>query len=215
MRFHSNRDRPQHLGPFALERLARAADAPDSSGTMPPEVNAAASDASIIDSAREYSGLFATLLEGPIAPARAPIPADPVKRAENLKAAAYFLDASVVGCCEIKPDDWLGAMPQQYTHALVFLIEFGREPEPGEPGDLWIRGTNIARTDVRCAELAAILAGYVRSMGYSASGHFADTGALDLARLAVRAGVVRIDADGALAAPFLRRGFRISEQLNG
>jgi reductive dehalogenase len=209
MRFHSNRDRAQHLGPFALERLARAADAPDSTGTMPPEVNAAASDASIIDSAREYSGLFAALLEGPIAPAHAPIPADPVKRAENLKAAAYFLDASVVGCCEIKPDDWPGAMRQPYTHALVFLIEFGREPEAGEPGDLWIRGTNIARTDVRCAELAAILAGYIRSMGYSASGHFADTGALDLARLAVRAGIVRIDADGALAAPFLRRGFRI------
>jgi reductive dehalogenase len=154
-------------------------------------------------------GLFAKLLEGPIAPARAPIITDPVKRAENLKAAAYSLDASIVGCCKIKPSDQIGTTPHEHTHALVFLVEFGREPQSGEPGDLWIRGTNVPRTDVRCAELAAILAGYVRWLGYSARGHFADATALDLCRLAVRAGIGQINAGGVLKAPFLVRGFRI------
>lgn len=208
MCLYSNRNRPNHLGPLALERLARAADAPDVTGSLSLEPHVA-SEASIIDSTREYSELFATLLDGSIAPAQAPITADPVKRAENLKAAAYFLDASMVGCCAIKSDDWSGGTPGEHTHALVFLIEFGREPRPGEPGDIWIRGTNIARTDVRCAELAAILAGYVRCMGHRARGHFADATALDLARLAVRAGIGLVDASGALTAPFLRRGFRI------
>jgi reductive dehalogenase len=208
MRFYSNRHRPHHLGPLALERLERATDAPDSSGSMPLEPNACG-QGSIVDATKEYSALFATLLDGPIANGRAPVTDDPVKRAENLKASAYFMDATIVGCCEIRTSDWTGQILEQHTHALVFLIEFGREPLPGEPGDSWIRGSNIARTDVRCAELSAILAGYIRWLGYGAQGHFAGATGLDLARLAVRAGIGMVDEDGALNAPFLRRGFRI------
>ena len=214
MRLYSNRDRPPHLGTFAVERLARDVDAPDRGGRLPPEASPE-SPASIGDSLREYSQLFASLLQGAIAPAPASITDDPVKRAENLKAAAYFLDASLVGCCEIKANDWLGPTSPAHVHALVFLIEFGREPQPGEPGDQWIRGTNGARTNVRCAELAAVLAGYIRWLGYAASGHFADATELDLARLAVRAGLCQVDADGALQAPFLRRGFRIGAISTG
>jgi hypothetical protein len=63
-------------------------------------------------------------------------------------------DATLAGVCKIEESDWLTAQHPPHTHAFVFLIEFGREPKPGEPGAEWIRGTNALRTDVRCAEVA-------------------------------------------------------------
>jgi hypothetical protein len=36
-----------------------------------------------------------------VAAARAPVPDDPPARARNLKASAYFLDATLAGVCRI------------------------------------------------------------------------------------------------------------------
>lgn len=105
--------------------------------------------------------------------------------------------------------DWSGAEPPAHTHAFVFLIEFGRAPKAGEPGTEWISGTNVARTDLRCTELAVVITGYVRALGWSARGHVAGDGQeVDIERLAQRAGVVTA-VDGVLAMPFSKRGFRI------
>jgi reductive dehalogenase len=194
-----------------MERLARAADADhaaDERGVLAAEPNVD-SEHGITPALKEYSQLFASLLEREPASARAPVPDDPFKRAENLKASAYFLDATLVGCCELHAKDWLAGEPPGHTHALVVLIEFAREPAPGEPGDLWIRGTNIARCDMRAAEIVAVLAGYVRQLGFEARGHCNDNTLVNLAALAVRAGLARPDEAGALRAPFLQRGFRI------
>jgi len=81
---------------------------------------------------------------------------------------------------------------------------------PGEPGADWLRGTNAARTDLRCAELAVVLAGYIRALGWPARGHVHGSTQVDLAALAQRAGVAVAQAGGVLAMPFLRRGFRIA-----
>ena len=209
MRIYSNRERPQHLGSYALERLKRSALALAADGVLPSEPHTA-SKHSILESLREYSALFATLIEGTPAPGRAPVPDDPARRAENLKASAYFLDATLAGCCAIEAGDWLTDGHPSHTHALVILVEFGREPQPGEPASDWIRGTNIERTDVRVCEIAAILAGYVRWLGHDTRGHFAGNTQIRLEKLAIRAGLARPDADGVLRAPFLERGFRIA-----
>ncbi len=208
MRIFSNRDRPQHLGAFALERLPRDTDVVAAGGAFAGEPNAA-SVHSISESAQEYIRLFSTLLDGAPAKSRAPVPDDEVTRSENLKATAYFLDATLVGCCRIVDTDWLTANTSVHTHALVFLVEFAREPAPGEPGDAWIRGTNILRTDVRASEIAATIAGYVRWLGYSARGHFLGDSQIELSKLADRSGIARADGDGVLKAPFLMRGFRV------
>jgi ferredoxin len=147
-------------------------------------------------------------LDGEVAPARAPVPEDPLARARNLKASAYFLDATLAGVCRIEDSDWLAAQHPDHAHAFVFLVEFGREPKPGEPGADWIRGTNAARTDVRCAEVAVVLAGYVRTLGWPARGHVAGASLVSIERLAQRAGVAK-DVDGMLKAPLLGRGFRL------
>ena len=213
MRLHSHRDRPFHLGPLALERLARAShdDLPGPPGTTAPHVDQPtdahqASADSIAAVYPEYFTLFSRFLDGPVASATAPIPDDPVVRADNLKASAYFLDATIAGCCVLAPED--GA-PAGHTHAFAFVIEFGREPGMDDPGAAWIRGTNVARTDLRAVELAVILSGYLRWMGFEARGHAHGAAQLDIGSIGLRAGVVRAGTDGLLEAPYLTRGFRL------
>jgi ferredoxin len=206
-RLYSNRDRPFDLGPLPLERVPRDAGAPNRDARQPADASAAA-PGSIAAALPEYRELFSKHLDGEIARARAPVPDDLQRRAQNLRASAYFLDVTLAGGCRIEAGDWTTAERPAHTHAFVFLIEFGREPDPGDAGEAWIRGTNAAKTDLRCAEVAVVMAGYVRALGFRARGHFAGDAQVRLERLAQRAGLA-MAKDGVLAAPFLSRGFRI------
>ncbi len=215
-RLFSNRDRPFHLGVLPTERLPREAAQPIAGVRQPTDASQAGADG-LLGALPEYRALFDRHLDGAIAPARAPVPDDLVARACNLKASAYFLDATLAGICDLQPQDWLDADHPRHRQAFVFLVEFRREPLPDEPGAEWIRGTHAGRTDLRCAEIAVVMAGYIRALGWSARGHVAmdtaDAAArrtqVDLAALAQRAGVAKA-VDGVLAMPFSRRGFRIA-----
>jgi len=209
-RRHSNSERPFHLGPLPTERLARERAAPILAASQPGDA-AAPGDAAIAAVFPPYRELFLSLLDGVAAPQPGQVPADLEARANNLKASAYFLDATSAGVCELEPSDWTTAPASAATHALVFLVEFGPEPAPGAPGWSWIAGSNAAWTDLRCAETAVVLAGYLRALGYAARGHVALDQNLMIERLAQRAGVARASADGGqLRAPMVRRGFRIA-----
>ena len=215
-RLFSNRDRPFDLGLLPTELLPREAAEPVAGVRQPADAAQAGSDA-MLGALPEYRALFDQHLDGVIATARAPVPDDLVARARNLKASAYFLDATLAGSCELQSQDWLDADHPPHSHAFVFLVEFSREPQPGEPGAEWIRGTHAERTDLRCAEIAVVMAGYIRALGWSARGHVAcDTVGevarrtqVDLAALAQRAGVAKA-VDGMLAMPFTGRGFRVA-----
>jgi len=206
-RLFSNRDRPFDLGPLPAELLPRDPAAPIHGSRMPGDGAGPHAD-SILAAIPEYRELCAKYLDGEVAKARAPVPDDPLVRARNLKASAYFLDVTLTGVCRIDRSDWTATEHPAHTHAFAFLIEFGREPKAGEAGDTWIRGTNAARTDLRCAEVAVVLAGYLRALGWAARGHVAGDALVSIERLAQRAGVAK-DASGTLRAPFLKRGFRL------
>ena len=206
-RLFSNRERPFDMGVLPTELLARAPSAPAVDSRMPADVHEEGSR-SIGPALREHFDFCLRYLDGEMAPARAPVPEDPVARAKNLKASAYFLDATLAGVCRIRDEDWLAKDHPAHTHAFVFLVEFGREPRPGEPGAEWILGTNALRTDLRCAEVAVVLAGYVRLLGWPARGHVAGATLVSIERLAQRAGVAK-DAGGTLKAPLMERGFRL------
>lgn len=206
-RLFSNRDRPFDMGVLPTELLARDAGAAIADACMPSDATQPSAD-SIAPAIPEYRALCAQYLDGETAPARAPVPEDPLTRARNLKASAYFLDATLAGVCRIDPSDWTVASPPAHTHAFAFLIEFGREPKAGDPGVAWILGTNAARTDLRCAELAVVLAGYVRGLGWPARGHVAGDAWIAIERLAQRAGVAK-EVNGVLQAPLMTRGFRL------
>jgi ferredoxin len=203
-RIHSNHDRPVHLGPLPVERLLRDPDAPALPAAQPMDAHPAGPD-SVADALLEYIGVAAALFDGPVAAKTAPLLADPIRLSEQFKAAAVFLDATLAGVCRVAPDD--GARTG-HTHALVFAVEFGRDPTPDEPGADWVRGTHAARSDLRCAEVAAVLAGYFRALGWPATAHVHGHTTLDLSVLAQRAGIARA-VNGVLALPFSRRGFRV------
>jgi ferredoxin len=206
-RLFSNRERPYDMGVLPTELLGRDPNAAVLDSCSPGDVNVPDAE-SILAAIPEYRELCVRFFDGEVAPRRAPVPDDPLTRARNLKASAYFLDATLAGVCKMEPSDWLAAEHPSHTHAFVFLVEFGREPKPGEPGAGWIRGTNAARTDVRCAEVAVVLAGYLRTLGWSARGNIAGETMVRIERLAQRAGVAK-DVNGALKAPLIQRGFRL------
>jgi ferredoxin len=206
-RLFSNRDRPYDMGVLPTELLARDPAAPIVDSRMPLDL-AGRHENSIAPALQEYLDFCVKYFEGEMAAARAPVPDDPLTRARNLKASSYFLDATLAGACKIEEGDWLTAQHPAHTHAFVFLVEFGREPKAGEPGAEWILGTNSLRTDVRCAEVAVVLSGYVRVLGWPARGHVAGQTLVSIERLAQRAGVAK-DVNGTLKAPLMQRGFRL------
>jgi ferredoxin len=206
-RLFSNRERPYDMGVLPTELLARDPHAWIGDARLPQDVNVPEKD-SILAAIPEYRELCARFFDGEVAPKRAPVPDDPLARGRNLKASAYFLDATLAGVCLVEELDWINPSHPPHTHAFVFLVEFGREPKQGEPAAEWIRGTNAARTDVRCAEVAVVLAGYVRTLGWSARAHIAGEALVSIERLAQRAGVAK-SINGVLKAPLIERGFRL------
>jgi ferredoxin len=196
------------MGDLPTELLERDAHAPEHQAASPRDKNPAGPN-SINEALSAYQALFEKYLEGETAFARAPLPDDLSLRSKNLKACAYFLDATLAGVCAIDAMDGLPQSPLKHTHALVFLVEFSREPKSDESGAAWLHGSNKARTDARATEVAVVLAGYVRALGYSARGHVTGNTHLNLEALAQRAGIARCEG-GVLQMPFLRRGFAIA-----
>ncbi|MFN8721182.1 MAG: 2Fe-2S iron-sulfur cluster-binding protein [Rhodospirillales bacterium] len=106
MRLFSTRDRPVHLGPYPLERLARTDATPDLSG-LPPmrasDFDASGDTGTIAGAIGLFIGMLDAIREGSVATKRAPIPDDPAERTRHLKAAAHFFDATQVGVCRLLP----------------------------------------------------------------------------------------------------------------
>ncbi len=79
-----------------------------------------------------YQTLFEQNLDGEKASACAPLPENLSVRSKNLKASAYFLDATLAGVCALESTDFISGYPK-HTHALIILVEFSREPKSEEP----------------------------------------------------------------------------------
>lgn len=220
MRIFSHKNRPAHLGPYPLERLPRSDRPAEFQGQRNEEaltIEDESNPNAIGNAMREYINIMDRMREGPVAAATAPIPDDPVERANHLKAACYFLDASMAGTCRIpksailanpvvnhslteamKRDYGVGSAqnamseisvregreawawaqealnkPFEHTHAIVILLGYDREPDPEEPGAEWIVGTQPQRAALRTAEVAAVIANYLRFLGYEARTHTA------------------------------------------
>ncbi|MDP4835715.1 MAG: Fe-S protein, partial [Burkholderiales bacterium] len=95
-RLFSNRSRHFDMGDLPTELLARDAHAPEHPAASPKDKNPAGPN-SINEALSAYQALFEKYLEGETAIARAPLPEDLSLRSKNLKAFAYFLDATLAG----------------------------------------------------------------------------------------------------------------------
>ncbi|MCM2562630.1 2Fe-2S iron-sulfur cluster-binding protein [Lutimaribacter sp. EGI FJ00015] len=109
MRLFSTRNRPLHLGPYPVDRLKRGA-MPDLSGVphaTPVGFERPDDPASIVNAMRDAQAMLDVLRTGAANPARSEIPADPVERANHLKAFAHFCDADMAGVARIPKLAWL------------------------------------------------------------------------------------------------------------
>ena len=249
MRLFSYRDRPVHLGPYPLERLARASAA--RLERVPPTTALGfdlADPLSMAHAMARTIGMFDVVRDGVVAPERAEIPDDPAERTRHLKAAGTFFDASMIGACALPVEALLErplrnpqvgeiaaelerSQPRSFaagmdmiladviesaraehgpvTHhrtALVVLVEYPRDPRPGEPGCDWIHGTQAHRAAVLSAQTAVVLASYLRLLGFEARSHTATCSEVCLNRLAVAAGLVHED----LCNPYLGRRYGLA-----
>ncbi len=100
IRLISDKNRPVHMGPYPLERLARAKVMPDLA-KVPPftplEFRRPEAPASIVNAMGEYQAMMDAIRDGLVNKARAVCPEDPAERANHLKAFGYFSDAAMVG----------------------------------------------------------------------------------------------------------------------
>ena len=96
-RLFSHRDRAVHLGPFPMERLQRVAEAPTLRARAREGLAIAQPDRpeSLANAMIEYVDVMDRMREGPVAPNKAPVPRGSAERANHMKAACYYLDASM------------------------------------------------------------------------------------------------------------------------
>ncbi|GGH34241.1 reductive dehalogenase [Cribrihabitans marinus] len=96
-----------------------------------------------------------------------------------------------------------------HSHAIVFLYEHHRDPDPDEPGSDWILDAQDHRACLRATETAVVIANYIRLLGRDARAHTPTSTDVDLNRLVVAAGLATAE-DGALVAPWLGTRFGLA-----
>ncbi len=236
MKYFSNRNRPFHMGPFPLEKLARTAEEPRLQDIQPESALdfSKHSQESVAHAIARFLAMLDTVRDGAVGPHEAEIPSDPSERSCHFKAASYYFDASMVGIAQLKQchflkhsrrnpmidgirqeleegqpvtyaagvdaiyADTLAAARQKlgpidnHDYAIVMLVEYTRDPDPGEKGTDWICGTQAERAALLTANAAVVMASYLRMLGFSARSHTATTSEVDLRKLAVSAGLCGI-----------------------
>ena len=82
---------------------------------------------------------------------------------------------------------------EHHSDVVLILVEYPRDPKPGEPGCDWIIDTQAQRAAVLCAQTAVLLSTYLRMLGHAARAHSATCSEVDLGRLAVACGLAHAD----------------------
>ncbi|MBO9411379.1 MULTISPECIES: reductive dehalogenase [unclassified Ruegeria] len=97
----------------------------------------------------------------------------------------------------------------RHRHAIVFLYEHNRDPDPEEPGADWIMDAQDHRASLLATENAVVIANYIRILGFDARAHTVMSSEVDLGKLAVAAGLCAVEG-GALVAPWLGKRFGLA-----
>lgn len=99
---------------------------------------------------------------------------DPVANAKAIKSMSYFLGADLTGICKVPDYAWFShhadgqPIEPYHKYAVVMLIDQGYDTMEGASGDDWISGCQSMRGYMRGAEIAGIMAEFLRAEGISA-----------------------------------------------
>ena len=152
-------------------------------GDLGPKVQSASKNGNYVRKSaaafafRPTLGAFILLQDGEAAPEVHPSTADPMRNADNIKAAAYFLGCDAVGLSAC-PDyayyshDAAGQPIEPYhENAISIIIDQGHETMEGASGDDWIACAQSMRAYLRFSLLGGVLGEHIRKLGYSARVH--------------------------------------------
>lgn len=118
-------------------------------------------------------------VDGPVAPARAPIPEDPVILSRHIKEVANFLRADAVGVCRLPSyavyTHRVSGEPVTNTHkyAIGILVDQNYESFAGGSGHDWLSNSQSFMSYSASGFIACILADYIRRLGFPARAHHA------------------------------------------
>lgn len=132
--------------------------------------------------------------------------------AEALKTRQTKTLASGIDMIMAELKEAMSAKPssiESHEFALVFLYEYPRDPDADEAGAAWFQDAQAQRACLRANETAAVLANYIRLLGWRAKAHSGASSDVDLNRLAVAAGLATIEGDQ-LIAPWLGSRFGLA-----
>lgn len=114
------------------------------------------------------------LQDGVVADADAGALTDAAANTRAIKSLSYHLGADLTGICEIPEYAWYShrvdgqAVACYHKYAVVMLIDQGYETMEGASGDDWISGCQSMRGYLRGAEIAGVMAEFLRRQGVSA-----------------------------------------------
>ena len=216
MRHFSNRNRPVHLGAFPLETLPRATAFGENHHRPDGPVEKTNADSPLGAVIEKYFNIYREFVDGEAATDRAPLEELPQNPTEDVKAACYFLDASLVGICPAYDSLWLQdqngdslSTPSSGRSLIVILVEHGRDPEAENLASSWVEGDEGRGAALRAAEIAIVIAGYIRNLGWHARAHMVTHTDIDLEAAAVAAGMAEWQ-DGGVIAPFVQGRFSLA-----
>ncbi|MCY4395874.1 MAG: hypothetical protein OXC10_12140 [Rhodospirillaceae bacterium] len=100
--------------------------------------------------------------------------ADAEANSRAIKALSYHLGSDLTGICEIPRYAWFShkedgrPIEPYHKYAVAMLIDQGYDTMEGASGDDWISGTQSMRGYLRGAEIAGVMAEFMRGRGFPA-----------------------------------------------
>lgn len=119
------------------------------------------------------------VVDGPVAPEKAPIPEDPKILSRHIKALGYFLKANMIGICRLPSygiyshDKDGNPVTLNHKNAIAILIDQDFTTYHGSTGYDWITNANSFHAYSLSGFIAVNIANYIRRLGYPARAHHA------------------------------------------
>lgn len=156
------------------------------------------------------------LVDGEVAPKKAPIPEDPKILSNHIKKLGYALRADIVGVCRLPQYavysyDMMGnEVNLDHKNAILLAFDQNYDTMTGSSGDDWISGTQSFIGYSSAAFSACIMADYIRKLGYPARAHHALNYQVLVVPLLLMAGIGEMSRAGIVLNPFLGTRFKAS-----